>query len=1099
MNKRFWIFTCITGLALIGLAALYAWINHDSTMPVFSDKEMTDKRLKLAAESGLTNIPEQSVVEPVSMSQPIRLAVGGLGLEDKEQNQELGDLVTADLTGAPGLSLVERQDLDAVLRELHLSLHGFVRAKDAVRAGKLLKVDWFLFGTEAKIDGTNCIVVRIVDARTGILRDAGVASGEEARPKIAAGIAAFVSQSRQDAASAQSRIYLAIGAFEDVSVNNRLADFPAQVRGYLTSAYRHNKVTLLEREYVETLLREVRLDLAGLTEEGGTNLPPPLQSAFWLVSGQYQSYETTNLQVEFNLDVRRIFGKTRHFTLCGLPGESVCGQIKTAIDQTLDQSAGHIVITRASEARAQMTIGKDLLRPYLGGGNFHNLDLIYFVEKPGENSPAETAKEKRNVEEAMRAFEAVILLEPTNREAKMYLATCLRKSVINRPDAVRDHYRELIDEPTQDQWTEAARKALMRTFERSWWGGPTPEEEVRWYESAALQTTNVAARDFYQQRAKAAEEEAIIRRGDSPEAEELAEKKLFEGIRQFRDEISKNNVGDLFCIKDYARTMHSDPAVTAQKLTELLPKMESAAPEMKPYLLSAVLRFQVETSAPVVAEFQRTLNACIENPDQLFHPNQFWHLVGWSVYEWCFEITNYPLAVNLMEGKRRAAAQGHAEFNEQEKVRLAYAYVAEERWKDALDVFESLGNQPVEVYGYGPWGSALRPIYGDKMAAYCRSKLGLSAPVNPLEFNLGKPVLCFCTPSSAPSTFITDNSSLWIGMGGQLLQLDFELKTNLVINLPVDADVPITAMCLTSSNVWIGTGGAGLIQYDKANRKCRRITEADGLMMNYLSDLYVAGNFLWIGFSDTTGGGLGQLDLNSQKLTSFMPSLKERASSSSHNSQLPPEKGVDNIMSKSDGEIFMHVDRDIREFDVAHNLWGSLPRVGGEWVNCFAISPEWLVKGLGVEQIVIEIGTNLSSTVHPDPSNTTKQVVSRAEKSRLDQIFKTNGIQQYIFGTSVGEVRPKGKLEVQSLYKNSTQILEDPGAIPNPPTTMALDGDDLWVGGAGFLTLVDLKESKVRKYCHINAPSVNRIQVGGGYVWAQFDWHLYRVPLGELK
>ncbi len=27
---------------------------------------------------------------------------------------------------------------------------------------------------------------------------------------------------------------------------------------------------------------------------------------------------------------------------------------------------------------------------------------------------------------------------------------------------------------------------------------------------------------------------------------------------------------------------------------------------------------------------------------------------------------------------------------------------------------------------------------------------------------------------------------------------------------------------------------------------------------------------------------------------------------------------------------------------------------------------------------------------------------------------------------------------------------------------------------------------------------VNRIQIGGGYVWAQFDWHLYRAALSGL-
>src|ERR1019366_370507 len=109
----------------------------------------------------------------------------------------------------------------------------------------------------------------VVDARTGVMRDAGVFPADRPSTQLAADLAAFLRQCRQNAARPKLRVYLAVGAFEDLSANNRQADFPAQVRGYLTAAYQGSTVTLLEREYVETLLQEVRLDLAGLTEEGG--------------------------------------------------------------------------------------------------------------------------------------------------------------------------------------------------------------------------------------------------------------------------------------------------------------------------------------------------------------------------------------------------------------------------------------------------------------------------------------------------------------------------------------------------------------------------------------------------------------------------------------------------------------------------------------------------------------------------------------------------------------------------------------------------------------------------------------------------------------
>ena len=69
----------------------------------------------------------------------------------------------------------------------------------------------------------------------------------------------------------------------------------------------------------------------------------------------------------------------------------------------------------------------------------------------------------------------------------------------------------------------------------------------------------------------------------------------------------------------------------------------------------------------------------------------------------------------------------------------------------------------------------------------------------------------------------------------------------------------------------------------------------------------------------------------------------------------------------------------------------------------------------------------------------------------------------------------------------------------NPPSTVTLDGDNLWVGSEGAIALVDLKEKKVKKICHIKADRVDSIQIAGGYVWAQFDGHLYRAPLSALQ
>ena len=92
-------------------------------------------------------------------------------------------------------------------------------------------------------------------------------------PGLARKLADFVRGCRQADSETKPRVFLAMGTFRDLRLNNRLAEFPSQLRAQLIQAYQSSGYTLLEREYVDALLKEVRLDLAGLTESSPTTLP----------------------------------------------------------------------------------------------------------------------------------------------------------------------------------------------------------------------------------------------------------------------------------------------------------------------------------------------------------------------------------------------------------------------------------------------------------------------------------------------------------------------------------------------------------------------------------------------------------------------------------------------------------------------------------------------------------------------------------------------------------------------------------------------------------------------------------------------------------
>jgi len=1087
MSRRALIFASILLVAGMVAAFYLAGPDWDSGPHRFdvSDQELADQTAKL----GRTNMPVPLVVEKLDLTKPVRLAIGGLGLADNEANGRLGDLVTADLTGAPGYVLVERPALDVVLRELNLNWSGFVRAGDAVRAGKLLKVDWFLLGTEATLNGTNSLVVRVVDARTGIMRDAGVFPEDKPTLALAQELAGFLQETRQNAATAKTRVYLAVGAFEDDSINNRLAGFPTQLRGYLTAAYRGSRVTLLERESVATLQREVQLDLAGLTDPETGHPPTAMQSAFWLVAGSYQTYETTNFQVELKLEVQRIFGRNKQITLRGLAGEPVEALIKTTIDEVMHDQAEMPVPGRLSEARAQMYIGKNLLPP---GFSPQEVDLVYGFNNWDDYEPQLAARKQRKFVEAIRSFETVLLLEPTNRLAKMYLAACLQEGTIYRMDEARQYYRELIEEPVSDQWSVPAQKALLRTFRDA--DAPT---RLRWFETACQQTTNAAAVTYYRLQAAAADQTITMQQEGGPKSAQLAEQQLLNFIQSGRN-VMNGRLGSYsssWGMYDYVYKSGMEPGAAARKLVDLLPKLSQSAPELAPYLQAAALTFQTDTNLPLVGEFQQSLADYIEHPDKVFKPEKYWEQIRWDVYRWCQEQTNAALAVTLLEGERRAGAEGLVNFDDQEKVKLGYAYMAERRWQDALGVFEGLGQKTVSAQGDGPWGHAFNPIFPARLADYCRKKLGRPVDLNPRTFSMGRPLMCLCSPS----TFLADANGLWVGIGGQLLHLDFDLKTNLVINLPIDPSTPVTALCLTVTNVWIATAGEGLIAFDKSSQQCRHLTEADGLLLNYLTGLHADGDSLWIGYGGRTGGGLGRLDLTSQKLTTYMPSLTYNADSASVTTQPPPKEAIYNMITADDGELWLKAGSGLRSYDVKRNVWGSIPLGGlGDWAGCFSANSEWLVEGVGILQESIRI-----ESPNPDPKATNRLLTiniigTPRDYFRLDASAQTNGLHQRII-LNGSEVAPIGGVAFQSLRNHQWHKLVDAEVLPGAPTALALDGARVWLGGAGYITGVDLNTGKIRKFAPITSSGVDSLQIGGGYLWAQFDWHLYRVPLSTLE
>jgi tetratricopeptide (TPR) repeat protein len=1087
-KKRFWVMTLVIAI-LGGIATFYVWNGFSFRGPDYS--RLTEEEISgaLAKHHGSSSTA-QAAPERIAPERTIRVAIGHLGLSSEAKQGEVSDLALPQLTGSKGIEFVERQALDKVLRELQLSLGGLVRANDAVRAGKLVRADWFLLGSKVVLAGTNYVVVRMVDAHTGMLREAGVFQGDQSSATLAGELVAFTRQCRENAAEAKARTYLSVGGFEDLSVNNRLADLPQQVRTYLIAAYRGNpSITLLEREFGNVLLKEMQLDLAGLTDASATNQPAVMYSGYWMVDGSYQSYETTGFEVELRLNIHRMFGRHASFDMREKPGSPLFERIRSRIDETMQKDRAALTPTRLTEAQAQMSKGEELVTFNKGpahdplGGDF---GLVYFSSTGMPESISNVARRRRNAQEAIRAFETVLLLDPGNRRASMYLAACFRQEEMGRNQDARDVYRQLIESPVKDRWTDLAQKGLLQTFQ---WA--SADEKRRWFETSAAATANPSSREFYQSHAKVAAEDATIQVGGSSKAEELAETRLFEYLESFnKGQRASSNLG----MDDFVGVFGKDRSRAAQKLADLYPKMRTRYPDAAPHLLAIIVRFQLDTNAPIVAEFQRTLDWCIENPDKLPKNSATFWSQSRSVHDWAVEHGLTSLAVKMMEASFRVVARNprlRSPFEDADKVALAFTYLALERWNDALIIFESFSNQAVSMDRRGPWGPTGSLVHPDKQAALCRQKLGSSLVADQREFDLGKPCVALEGASNScgcPAVFLTDADGLWIGLSDWVMHLDFNLQTNFFTRLSSYTPAPVSALCIGDSNVWIGTFGGGLLELDKTTRKIRSYTEKDGLLLNHVSALHLVDNTLWIGYGNESVGGLGRLDVDTRRFTSFTGSLSRNPTGPQ-----PPRQRVREIRSGAAGEVWYMAGNALYRSRPAENTWN----VHGESVGCYVREADRLVLGLEIPFLKVFLQTRSVTNGVTNWSQQISRDMTYPELARLHAQLKTNNGQRVI-GSGASSRPSYGDLELQVIRDGSRRRLLGDEGLPAPPTTLALESGKVWAGGQGYVALVDLNESKIKRLAHVPARSVDKIQIGGGWMWVLFDNQLYRAPLTRL-
>ncbi len=384
-----------------------------------------------------------------------------------------------------------------------------------------------------------------------------------------------------------------------------------------------------------------------------------------------------------------------------------------------------------------------------------------------------------------------------------------------------------------------------------------------------------------------------------------------------------------------------------------------------------------------------------------------------------------------------------------------------ERWQDGLALFESFKGRTVRVGGDYPWAKYGQAFPTERGARWCREKLGLKEPVDERRFVLPDP----WHTNKNDFAFAVDDQAVWVGRGSELVQLDLEGKAVKRVQLDSLDGAEVAAICAGPDAVFIGTAEDGLIRYDKASGTLREYRVENGLLMDGIASFCLEGSNLWLGYSKGKLGGVGKLDLSNGRfasLTTKLPTdlLLDKAAGPRNfldDTNAAPRSKVSGIAFSSSNEIWLSVPgKGLQRGELANQGWTTISlRALGRSVSCVAADSRW-----------VGAGTHEFSYHFPDSDPASIQ-------------------RGYLGGVAIRQPN-SGEWKSFSLAEG----------LPNDSVSaLALDGNNLWVGGAGFIAVIDLEQHKMIRVCTYRGREVDTLRIHGGYVWAGIEKYLFRLPL----
>ncbi len=244
------------------------------------------------------------------------------------------DLLTVKLMHKPDIELVEREMIDKIMDEYALTLDQLVKPEKAIQLGKIAGADVTIVGKSVKNSKDRFLLVKVINNASGIIKDIAYFQLKDIFNSTMRSLVEFVWAASTSNITIDQKKFIAVGGFDDLSINDMQMDLGAEIRMFLEHKYSSEPgICVVTRSQMKPLLLEL-----GLNEMGFTTAAKSLNSAqpaFTIMDGKYYVIRKARTIYVVNLRIEFLGKETTQLKVQGASWNEVLQNIGNRIDGLL--------------------------------------------------------------------------------------------------------------------------------------------------------------------------------------------------------------------------------------------------------------------------------------------------------------------------------------------------------------------------------------------------------------------------------------------------------------------------------------------------------------------------------------------------------------------------------------------------------------------------------------------------------------------------------------------------------------------------------------------------------------------------------------------